>query len=115
MEVLKQGVIAFILTLFLAPLASAQTSQERIAEQGTAEGIIERVETDANGLFSIWCKVEGRMHEFMVSGARLKNGSEAELAAGRRIKVEFKNREHSEMDDFYTANATTIVLLKQEH
>lgn len=112
MEVFKQNLVVLVLALCLASPAISQTSLEKIAEQGTAEGIIERVESDVSGLFSIWCKVEGRMHEFIVRGARFENGLASSLAAGKRIRVEFKNREHSEMDDFYTANATTIVLLK---
>ena len=113
MEVFKQGVIALVLAIFLSPLAAAQTSQEEMAKEGIVNGTIERTESDANGLYSIWFRVAGKMHEFMIKGARLENGSESNLAEGKRIQVKFKNRAHSEMDDFYTANATAIVLLKQ--
>ena len=113
MEAFKRGVVALVLALFLSPLATSQSSQQRMAQEGTATGTIERVDSDANGLFSIWLKVKGRMHEFMIKGAKFENGSESDLTAGKRIQVTFKNRAHSEMDDFYTANATVISLLKQ--
>ena len=53
------------------------------------------------------------MHEFMVREAAFENGSESDLAPGTLVQLKFENRAHSEMDDFYTAEATLIVLLKQ--
>lgn len=114
MKKFNRGLVALVWTALLSPLATAQVSRDDLPKTGTAEGIIERIETDTLGLSSVWFKVGGRMHEFYrLKPMRIVGGSEAEIGSGQRVYVEFKNREHSEMDDFFTAEATLIRILKK--
>lgn len=53
-------------------------------------------------------KVKGRMHEFLIRDAKFINGTPQDLQQGKRIEVKFNKREHSEMDDFFTAHATVV-------
>ena len=54
------------------------------------------------------------MHQsYRLQPIKFVGGSAAEIGNGQRVYVEFKNRAHSEMDDFFTAEATLIRILKK--
>ncbi|HZD40973.1 MAG TPA: hypothetical protein VE131_09645 [Terriglobales bacterium] len=98
--------------LLVSPLVFGQTTHAVLSRTGTVKGIVDRTELDRGKLYSVWCKVGGRMHEFMIDGAKFIGGSNSDLQKGAAVQIKFKNREHSEMDDFFTANAITIKILK---
>ncbi len=103
----KLMIIASMLSLFV-PSVHAQSLQKNVSSSGTVRGVIERTESDVNGLHSVFFKVKGRMHEFLIRDAKFINGTPQDLQQGKRIEVKFNKREHSEMDDFFTAHATVV-------
>ncbi|MBI5848679.1 MAG: hypothetical protein HZB31_12180 [Nitrospirae bacterium] len=98
--------------LLLVTLASAASTADNLPRSGTVKGIIERTESDNEGLFSIWIIVDGRMHEFLSREARVTDCSAEDISKGQHVRVSFKDREHSEMDDFFTAKALTIKVIR---
>ena len=109
------NIIMFLLSLILlASVVFAESRHESIPRSGSVRGVIEKAESDVNGLFSIWFKVRGKkMHEFLMYNAKITGGSKAELQPGTHVQVRFINREQSEMDAFYTADAVEIRILKK--
>jgi hypothetical protein len=88
------------------------TQAASLSPSGVVEGVIIQTRSDVAGLFSIWLRIDGRMHEFMIKDARIARGDQSTLFAGVPVRIQYRHLEHSEMDDFFTADAVTVIVLK---
>ncbi|MBA4371603.1 MAG: hypothetical protein C0402_01935 [Thermodesulfovibrio sp.] len=112
---MKRNLLVFLLFAAMCVCsASAQDSSER-KSSGVCSGVIERAVLDKNGLFSLWLRIQGKMHEFVVTGAEVIGGEKSDLGKGKSVRIRYRNLEHSEMDDFYTADAREVTILQQEN
>ena len=105
---------AFIVIALLAMPAWLNAQVGSLPASGTVEGLVDRIESDMHGLFSVWLKVHGRIHEFVIGDARIKGGGKTSIEKGTMVRIEYRNLEHSEMDDSFTANAVTITVLEKK-
>ena len=94
-------------------LAALSAGADAWPARGTAQGAIIGTVDDRGAVFSIRMRVSSKVHEFLLEGAEVRGGSRSDLIEGTSVRVVFTNREHSEMDDFFTARAVTVTILKR--
>ncbi|HZF38538.1 MAG TPA: hypothetical protein VE715_06930 [Blastocatellia bacterium] len=108
---MKQRFLIVILTVTMIPLIANAQHANKPPRSGALTGVINRTESDMNGLYSVWIRVNGKMYEFRIEKARVTGGSKSDLLReGISVRINYRGLEHSEMDDFYTAEAVTITI-----
>jgi uncharacterized protein DUF5991 len=109
---MKQNLLVVFLFVTIISLTVDAQRMNRLPRTGTVTGVINRTESDINGLFSVWMKVGGKMYEFTLAKTRIIGGSKSDLQKkGISVRIIYRGLEHSEMDDFYSGEAMTITIL----
>jgi hypothetical protein len=103
-------ILLVFLSILMLTVPAAQASS--LSPSGVVEGVIIQTRSDVAGLFSIWLKDDDKMHEFMVKDARIVGGDQSTLVPGVTVRIQYSHLEPSEMDDFFTADAVTVTVLK---
>ena len=104
----SRTIVVLLILVLLGAGAHSQAADVKLSTVGTVRGVIERTESDKHGLFAVFFRIKGRMHQFMVRDAKLVGGTIRDIRKGKLVEIKFRHREHSEMDGFYTADATVV-------
>lgn len=93
-------------------VSSSLMAQEVLSSAGTMSGVIERTESDKDGIYAIFL-MDGKAMQFVVvEGSKILEGTRADLKKGQKVQIKFRDRVLSEMDYFFTSKAESIILLK---
>jgi hypothetical protein len=108
---MKYNVLGVLLIVLMLSLSATAQKGNKPAS-GTITGVIQRTESDGNGLWSVWMKVRGTTYELTVANVRVVGGSKSDLKKGISIRAAYRNLALSEQDYFYYGEARTITILK---